>query len=243
MEGMMIHCGGQKVPMEELDLVPVPQETATYMPVGHYALAKKVSTISQDILRDYAMVGQDYALARKGNQMFALLKFQHNENRDMALALAYRNSYDQSMALGFAEGGNVFVCDNLCLNGDIVFMKKHTKNIWNELEDRLIGVLYKSQMKFQELCVMSDRLRQTPVDNRIAFQAMGELFGNDIIGPRQLVVMKKEWLRPQHKEFEERTFWSLYNAGTQALKSCNPSDIMEDHVGLHNVITRMAGLG
>ena len=106
----------------------------------------------------------------------------------------------------------------------------------------MIGVLYKSQARFQDLCVMSDRLRKTPVDNQIAFQAMGELFGTDILGPRQLVVMKKEWLRPKYEEFGERTFWSLYNAGTEALKSSQPSDIMEGHVGLHNVVTRMAGL-
>lgn len=243
MEGrMMLHCGGQKVPMAELDLVPMPAETKTYKPVSHYQLAQQVLAISTDLLRDYTLVGQDYALARKGNQMFALLKFQHGDNQDMALALGYRNSYDQSMALGFAQGGNVFVCDNLAMHGDIVFMKKHTKNIWTELENRLIGVLYKAQKSFLDLCAISDKLRGTPVDNLIAYQTMGMLFGQDIVGPRQLVVMKKEWERPRHKEFEERDFWSLYNAGTQALKSCQPNEIFEQHIALHNVVNDVANM-
>lgn len=114
MEGMLIHRGGEIVTREQLDLIKVPEATDSYVPVSHYHLADKLVGISKDILRDYVMVGENYAVARQGNQMFAALKFQRDES-DMALSIAFRNSYDRSMSLGIAIGASVFVCDNLML--------------------------------------------------------------------------------------------------------------------------------
>ena len=59
--------------------------------------------ISRDILRDYALIGETYAVAWQGNQMFALLKFK-SDNEEMGLSVAFRNSYDKSMSVGIAIG-------------------------------------------------------------------------------------------------------------------------------------------
>jgi hypothetical protein len=47
----MLHCGGKPATREELDLIPTPEETATYKPVGHFALTTQILTISQDLLK------------------------------------------------------------------------------------------------------------------------------------------------------------------------------------------------
>lgn len=96
---------------DQLDLIQVPEATGSYVPVSHYHLADKLLGMSTDILRDYALVGEEYAVARQGNQLFAVLKFR-KDNADMALSIAFRNSYDRSMSLGIAIGATVFVCDN-----------------------------------------------------------------------------------------------------------------------------------
>ncbi|MCG6538275.1 MAG: hypothetical protein L7F78_27050, partial [Syntrophales bacterium LBB04] len=79
MEEIIVHRGGELVTREQLDLIKVPEATESYIPVSHYDLADKLVTISNDILRDYVMVGENYAVARQGNQMFAVLKFQQQE--------------------------------------------------------------------------------------------------------------------------------------------------------------------
>ena len=150
MEGMMMHRGGQEVSKAELDLITMPEATESYTPISHYHLADKLATISQDILTDYVLIGEQYALARQGQQMFALLKFK-NSCTEMGLSLAFRNSYDKSMSVGLAMGANVFVCDNLSLTGDIAIMRKHSKNIWTTLEDLVISTIYKSQKNFQQI--------------------------------------------------------------------------------------------
>jgi len=239
MKEMMMHKGGELITRDQLDLIPVPEPTESYVPVSHYHLADKFLTISQDILRDYVLIGENYGIARQGNQLFAVLKFK-NEKSEMGISIAFRNSYDRSMAVGMAIGAMVFICDNLALSGEIVVMKKHTKNVWAELEETAIATIYKSQKNYAQIEADADAFKAMPLENLEAFQLMGVLFGNNIISPRQLMVLKIEWLRPRHEEFRPRNMWSFYNAGTESLKSCPPSFIMEKHIQFHNTIQKLA---
>jgi len=231
--------GGRYVTKDDLDLITMPEPTESYVPVSHYHLADKLLTIGQDILRDYTLIGENYGIARQGNQLFAVLKFQ-NEKSELGLSLAFRNSYDRSMAIGMAIGASVFVCDNLALSGEIVVMKKHTKNVWAELEETAIATIYKSQKNYEQIVTDAEAFQNLPMANREAFQLMGVLFGNNIISPRQLTVLKDQWLKPSYPEFQPRTMWSFYNNCTESLKSSPPISVMEKHIQLHQTIRQIA---
>ncbi len=235
MNELILHRGGNLVTKADLDLVPLPEETDSYQPVSHYHLADKLLTVSRDLLTDYVLVGEQYALARSGNQLFAVLNFK-KDNRELGLSVAFRNSYDMSMSIGLAIGASVFICDNLALSGEVAVMKKHTKNVWNALEDLAISTLYRAGKNFEKVIADADRLKAMPMDNRNAFELMGYLFGEDIIGPRQLTTIKDEWLKPSHLEFQPRNKWSFFNAVTEALKSCPPVSIMEKHKAAYNAV-------
>lgn len=232
MQGMMLHRGGQEVTRQELDLIQTPPQTDSYTPVSHYHLSDKLLTISRDILTDYALVGEKYAIARQGAQMFAFLQFKQSAD-DMGLSIAFRNSYDRSMSVGLAIGASVFVCDNLALTGDIAIMKKHTKGVWDALENLAISTVYKSQKNYQKIVADADKMKSLRYSDQEAYALMGQLFGNEIISPRQITVLRDEWLKPSHPEFAGRNMWSLYNAATESLKSCPPVSIMEKHLQLH----------
>ena len=234
----LVSCrGNQRVTRDELDLIPLPEATDSYVPVSHYDLAEKLTTISNDLLTDYAMVGEDYAVARQGSQLFAVLNFQKADS-EMSLSLAFRNSYDRSMSLGLAIGAQVYCCSNLALEGDIVVMKKHTKRVWDSLENVAITTLYKAGKNFEQIVADSEVLRTRGLENDQAFQMMGLLFGKGIISPRQLTVVKDKWLKPDHPEFQPRNEWSFYNACTESLKSCPPVSVMEKHIKLHDELTK-----
>ena len=237
MNDIMIHRGAIYVNRHELDLVPLPEETDSYQPVSHYQLADRLLTIGRDILTDYCLVGEKYALARQGQQMFAFLQF-GKEEEELGLSIAFRNSYDRSMSVGLAIGASVFICDNLALTGDITVLKKHTVNVWASLEDIAISTLYRSQKNFEAIVADSETLKSREIDDDEAFRLIGLLFGRGVLSPRQLPVVKQEWLLPSHEEFRPRTAWSFYNACTEALKTCPPLVVMEKHISLH---TMMAG--
>lgn len=228
---LMLHCGGEAAKREELDLVPMPQETATYKPISHYALTQRIETISQDLLQGFTLARQSFGLAREGNQLFALMTFK-NHNTEIGLSIGYRNSYDKSMSIGLACGASVFVCDNMALRGDIEISRKHTGEVWDELEAKLIAVCYRSSKTFGQIEDNSAKLKEITFDDKRAFQTMGELYGNGIISPRQLATVKAEWLKPSFEAFAPRNAWSFYNANTQALKTSPPTAVMENHLHL-----------
>jgi hypothetical protein len=232
---LTFHAGGKYATRDELSLVALPEATESYTPVPHNQLAETLITIGRDILKGHTLEREQYALAREGNQMFGVITFR-GENSEMGLSIGFRNSYDKSMAIGIAIGAKVFVCDNLALTGDITVFKKHTMNVWGNLEDVAISTLYRSQKNFRRIVEDAESLRNMSISDTGAFQYMGLLYGKGVLTPRQLPVVKKEWLNPSYDEFQPRTLWSFYNACTEAMKTAPPILVMEKHVKLHEIL-------
>ena len=243
---LILHKGAKACTRDDLDLIPMPQKTETYQPVSHYGLANRLLTISQDIMSGFTLSGEKYGIARDGNQLFAVLQFR-NTHEDMGLALGFRNSYDKSMSVGFACGASIFICDNMALTGDIVVMRKHTKLVWEELEERAISACYRAIQNYRQVVLDAGMFKALPMDTDAGFSHLGRLYGHDLLGPRQMSVAKEQWLKPSHEVFAPRTGWSLYNAVTEALKSCTPTDIMERHIDLHryfkNLVSPVIDIG
>ena len=234
---LLMHQGGDYCSLDDLRTIPLPKETRTYKPVSHYDLAVNLGEVSGGLLRGYQLDKAQYGLAREGNQMFGIHSYRNGISSSMGLSIGFRNSYDKSMSVGIAIGASVFVCDNLALTGDIAIMRKHTANVWNDLEELTITTIYRSQHNFTKIVEDAEIMRGRYLSNDDAFRMIGLMYGNDIISPRQIPVVKREWLNPTQPDFEERNVWSLYNAVTESLKSSPPNKIMEKHIALHEILS------
>ena len=235
-ELLMHTADGKYVSLDEVRDIAIPAETPTYKPVSHYDLAKNLAEVSGSLLRGFELERSHYGLARDGNQLFGVHTYK-NGSESMGLSVGFRNSYDKSMSVGIAVGASVFVCDNLSLTGDIAIMRKHTQNVWNDLEELTITTLYRSQHNFTKIVEDAQEMQGQHLSDNDAYRLLGLLYGNGIITPRQIPIVKKEWLTPSHEEFEDRSTWSLYNAVTEALKSSPPNKIMERHIALHQILS------
>ena len=236
MNKMILHCGGKEVSYDELAAVPLPEETSTYIPVSFADIVKNAKQIADDLLKDHTYKDSQYALAGKDQRMFSVLRY-YSCNDEMGLAIGVRSSYDKSMSNGFCIGASVFVCDNLAFSGDITYMRKHTKNVLEDLEKEMTHKIYSSQKNFNN--ILEDKFDMTKklMTNNQAYEFIGKLYGYNVIKPRQLAETFRNWKKPPHEEFQERNMWSLYNACTEALKSTPPNRILEQHIKLHNYAT------
>ncbi|MFC1888638.1 DUF932 domain-containing protein [Thermodesulfobacteriota bacterium] len=232
---LLMHTGGDYVTLDDLRNVPPPEETETYKPVNHWDLSVNLQKVSQTILKDCELVNSQFGLARQGKQMFGVLSYRQGQNDHVGLSIGFRNSYDKSMCVGIAIGASVFVCDNLAFTGEISVMRRHTANVWPDLEELIITTIYRSRSNFHKIEEASNQMRSAPLVDDDAFRWLGLLFGRAVLRPRQLPLVKKEWLTPSYEAFEERNLWSFYNACTSALKSCTPNRIMEKHIELHEI--------
>ncbi len=227
-----------EVKLEQLEAIEMPEPTRTYVPVSHYDLAMNVGAIGERVI-DKELHSKKFGIARKGQHMFATYTYK-NEEDEIGMSIGFRNSYDKSMSIGVCVGAKVFVCENLMMTGEVTFMRKHTGNILDELNSLIFNVLYKSDDKFAQLQDDKESMKEIPINNQRAWETMGVLFGKGIINTPQISIMKKEWKNPSHDAFDDDSLWSLYNAGTEALKTCSPTRMMSSHIKLHRELTALA---
>ena len=227
-----------EVTLGDLQNIDMPEAKNTYVPVSHYDLAINVGSIGEKVI-DKELHSKRFGLARKGQHMFATYTYKNDED-EVGMSIGFRNSYDKSMSIGVCVGAKVFVCENLMMTGEVTFMRKHTGNILDELNSLIFKVLYNSDDKFTQLQQDKESMKEVPINNQRAWETMVVLFGKGIINTPQISIMRREWKNPSHDAFDDDSLWSLYNAGTEALKTCSPTRMMSSHIKLHRELTALA---
>lgn len=230
---MLLHAGGQECTVEDLRDIPLPVETRSYKPVSHYDLALNIARVAGDLLAGFTLHKSAFGTARDGAQLFGVHTFQ-NDQTELGLSIALRNSYDKSLSVGMAFGASVFVCDNLALHGEVLKIRKHTTNVMADLEMMIITGVLRARSNFSSVVEDAESMKQISIEDDGAYRALGHLFGHKVLSPRQMPVALREWHEPSHQDFEPRTLWSLYNSVTEALKSSPPQSILERHIQLHS---------
>lgn len=207
MDGLILHCGAQRVSRDELKLVTTPGPSKTWSPVSHFKVASLI--VQQAMDNGFEIAAESYGLTANGGRMFGLLKFNHSKHRDFTRCLGFRNSHDKCFALGLTVGVNVYICDNLCFGGEQTLHRRHTKNIDVEaMIPRAFNNLHEQYIMLEENV---ERLKAQHIsmdDARIITCKAAEMRA---IRPADVVNVLKIFEQPLHKEFAEKNAWSLYN--------------------------------
>lgn len=220
---------------EILNATP-PKATSTYSPVAHKTifnaaleeLDKKNLKVNNIILHS----------ARNNQQLIGCMDV--NNDDELGFRIAFRNSYDKTMSVGFVAGTNVFVCSNGMLNGDIHFMRKHTGAVSKELHKKIeMSVLtYDDVMNSMEQDC--ERMKYIEVDKTAAASLCGQLFvEQDLITATQLSIIKNEIIKPSYDYRSEGTMWQFYNHVTHSLKKTHPSRYIEQHKNFHGFVKQL----
>lgn len=230
----MNHCGAGKVSLQRLELLTPPEQTETYVPVGHDWLALQVKEIGCEYLGD--CIESQYSVNNDGNQLFGVHKFMSSLSKDMCITLGFRNSYDKTMSVGLVGGANVFVCDNMAFYGQEKRLRKHTKNVFLDVEKYIKEICaYVSGGGWEKFLAFKDTMADIELTDDEAFKFLGLCRGNDALRATQFNRALGEWKKPAHEEWLPRTAWSLYNACTEALKSSNPLEVTNKYLGLNHL--------
>jgi hypothetical protein len=235
MSKLTLHCGAELVELNSLKNIPLPEETRTYKPVPHYDLVMNTMNSGDIFLKPqgYELESTNFGLGRKGNHMFFTLNY-GREGAQNGLTIGGRNSYDKTTSIGLAAGMHVFVCDNLMFSGDqVTYLRKHTGNVMDDMEIMLMRIMKSADNEWKQMHSISNVMQSQPLGDSDAYRWMGLLYGNGVLTPRQLPIVKDNWKKPQHEEFESRNKWSFYNACTEALKTSPPNQMLNRHIKLH----------
>jgi len=234
---LIVHRGGWEATKADLAAVPVPEPTESYHPVPY---GRFIEEVELHVPRfGLAIQSSAFALAREGSQMFGVLTCSNGTpNRDYALAIGVRNSYDRSLSVGLVAGTRTFVCDNLAFSGEVTMHRKHTVNVFRDLPDLIYRML--SQVPSMrdriddEIAAM--KVRELPPAH--AHHLMVEAVKGNILPASRLPKVIEAWEEPRHEEFAPRTAWSLFNAFTEVAKDQAPRQQMEGSLRLNQLFRK-----
>ena len=238
---LVVHRGGWEATKADLASVPVPEPTESYHPVPY---GRFIEEVELHVPRfGLAVCSSQFALAREGGQMFGVLTCSNGTpDRDYALTIGVRNSYDRSLAVGLTLGSRVFCCDNLAFSGEVTMHRKHTVNVFRDLPDLIYRMLSQvsSMRKRNDGEIAAMKVRELPP--ALAHHLMVEAIRASVLPASRLPRVIEAWEEPRHEECAPRTAWSLFNAFTEVQKGAPARAQMEGSLRLSSLFRRELSL-
>jgi hypothetical protein len=187
-------------------------------PLPHIDLINQVERSLAD--RGIQVVNEAFALAKGGNRMFGMMQLSGQSNpEDYSWIAGIRNSHDQSFPVGLAIGSGVFVCDNLAFSGEIVFKRRHTTNVLEDLPALTTTAIAALANGWTSQDVRMEAYKSQQLSRAGAAELIIDLAENDVLNTRQVLPAFKEWDCPRHPEFAAHSnVWRLFNAVTEVIK-------------------------
>jgi len=224
MNGLMMHCGAESIPREQLNQIFIPKPTDTHFPVAHHDFLALAESKLED--QGYMIQNQKHFINHEGAQYFAMMELIHEDEyvddvrvqngKGYSTLAALRNTHDKTFAASIAIGARVFVCDNLSFSGDIVVGRKHTKNIMDELPGKLEEAISRIRVMRKRQDIRFDEYKLAPLSDREADHLIMETFRQGIINLKRIGKVNQEWYEPTN-DHGDKTVWRYFNAVTAGL--------------------------
>lgn len=220
------------VTQAELRSIPLPDKTNSYCPVPNGTLIDAVMEAADK--KGFQLFNEKWNTTRTNEIMHGTLIFRGDvPGIDMQVGLL--NSYNKSTPAVISVGSSVFVCTNGVVSGAFKLKRRHTINVWDDLNNLINEGIDGLYDEYQKDIALRDRLIQMPYSKREMAEMTGRLFiEENILTPNMVSVVKKEIVTPTFEDFQPENVWSFYNHCTYALKDSHPSLYIENHTNFHN---------
>ena len=244
MANLMLHAGASPCTFEDMVRQADPiAKSKTHMPIRHDLFMDLIFK-SLEKNGEIEVTHEEFGLTQDGANMFAVLGIRGlNPQGDFETMLAARNSnrWDFSASLGFST--RVFVCDNMAFSVDDPISRKHTAHIWRDLRKGIDEKVALLADQGNEIVARYDQLKGWVCDNDEADHVMMEAVRNGAACITDLPKIDAEWRKPRHREFNDRTLWSLFNGFTQINqdKKLSFENLIPRTKSLHNVFDNHTG--
>jgi hypothetical protein len=166
-----------------------------------------------------------------------------DSEKEIGLSVGWRNSMNKTLPASIAVGSRVFVCDNLCLSGELIIKRRHTLNIMADLPNMIAGALDKIEGYADRQFAFYERLRDIKItdDEAVAVVAQAcKSSGRSFLARKNVLNIMDaydhgtatdveraagiEYNRDQHGH---GTAWALFNAGTAFAKNATNKNFVD----------------
>lgn len=246
MTNLILHCGANAVPANEVRLAPTPAATESHFPVPH---AELVAAALEMARNDFGLtvVNQAHGMTKGGARYFGLFELE-SDGSDYAPVIGLRNAHDKSFSASIALGSSVFVCDNLAFSGEVKLARKHTRHILRDLPVLMgraferLGKVRENQSRRIE-AYKEARLALPEQDHLLVEAARCGALAWSGIG-KVIAELENPTHTPEEFGVERDSAWNIFNACTEVLKTRGQTGHDPRWTQfLHRVFDRAVGLG
>lgn len=237
---LMLHAGAEPVELSALKEVPIPEATASHVPIPHYDFLDMVKMALQ--LKGHEVTSEEYGVTPDGLRFFGVIQLA-SKYGDYTDVVGLRNSNDKAFPVGVSYGSQVFVCDNLAFVGDHVVKRRHTAKLLRDLPGlvmEMIAPLAEARERQHEII---QTYKGTEIDQQLADFIIMEAYRQGVINVQRIAEVNNEWVTPSYDDFTGRNAWSIFNAFTHVLAgrvAANPGATKTLHDVIDGVCERIA---
>lgn len=224
---LMAHTeDSHKVTRKQLAALPRPVSLGKFhKPIPHIELIETLEDRVASKL-NASFTKEEFAVRRHGSTLFGVVSITYGVARDLSAAIGFRHANDKSLSLQFVAGMSVFVCDNMALRGDTIFLReKHLIEL--NLAMQIDAGLDKFITQYRALESQTNELRSTIMSDTVAKSMIHDAFLKGVMPLQLMPKVSGHYFKPIHPEFEPRNGWSLYNAFTEVAKDMRMTPRME----------------
>ena len=219
----------------DLEYIPAPPDTKSYKPIHYGWLADQIKE------RIHAATGllparEAFGTARNNGQFFGHYAYDVG-HPGLALEVAFRGSYTQTLCALVAMGANANICDNMMVWGHgTQALRRQTKNARADILPMIDKSINEALPNFEAMVNASERMQSQAVNTNRGYEILGRAVGLGLLNGPQTRIAFEQWRSPKYEAYEPRNLWSLYNAGTEALKKGQAPTMIERHTAWHDFI-------
>lgn len=211
---LILHAGAEAVTYDRLRDLPIPDATATHVPIAHKAVVDMVKYSLGYF--GHELIDEHFGVTADGARFFGLLSLRSPQG-DYTDTVGLRNSHDKSFPIGISFGSRVFVCDNLAFIGDQVVKRKHTVNAKRDLPGIVAGIIEPLYEQRQRQAHHFDAYRNRPMHEPEVHDAIMRMYRQGAINAQRIPHVWEAYDSPPF-DWGERNAWRLFNAATYVLR-------------------------
>lgn len=209
----------------------------------------KVNDISIQFNKKFKLKEENY---KDINTCFIKLELELKDINDseIKLELGIVSSHNKRKAVTFALGGKVMICNNGMLIADLIEVRKHTKNVWKDVESKLSEILINTNTKYNDLIKFKEETKDIYLNHYDVCQLIGMCITDKVFNTYEQIQKVRDLynipkvnslsgitnIKGFHKEFNYDNLWCFYNWCTEALKSAPINTQLNQHKQLHETV-------
>tara|TARA_R100000008_G_scaffold44960_1_gene26214 strand:- start:13653 stop:14384 length:732 start_codon:yes stop_codon:yes gene_type:complete len=196
----------------------IPESTETHKPIKHSTMVDWLdSSLEKNNIK---VVDRVFNLSKNTMRMMALYQVEKKDEKDKNTLVGLLNCNEKTYAAKLMFGLRWLTCGNRLWYESVLFKRKHTGNITQDLELGISNAISNITIYQNEFDKVINKYKEIRINDEIASHAIVNAASKKIIPSSKVVSVYREWFNPSYTyDHNEKSLYRLNNAFTTSFRN------------------------